>query len=75
MPGNDELGCLYFGNINNKFFFKDQEDVNSRSVRPSTSYTFVVYAQTEWLAHGTVQCHGRGHRPTPDPVTAKMMFF
>ena len=27
------------------------------------------------LPVGTVQYLGRGHRPTPDPVTAKMAFF
>ena len=60
--------------LKNELLLKDPEGFNSRSARPCELYSLSMLKR-KGLPMETVQYLGRGYRPIPDPVTAKMAFF
>ena len=62
--------------LKNELFCKVSEDVNSRSVRPSASYTYILgMLKRKGLPMGTVGYLGRDHRLTlPTPLQQKLRF-
>ena len=70
----------YFGEtktelfLKNELFLKDPEDEKKTHTSFRKLYQLGMRKQ-KGLLMGTVQYLGRGHRPFPGPVTAKMTFF